>query len=175
MKSTVACATGSTGCFGVSKTLTFDDTTTATFGSSTWGLLDLSGSATTSTACTGKVGESQQASWISNGYPGLLAINKYYGATTGQRTSIRNALNTRIGQVLLVPVFDLSAQAWCTAGGFHVIGWAAWVIDTAIPNSEWNPHLKILHGHFVDYIDHDVDSVPGTGGGFGVKVIKLSQ
>jgi Putative Flp pilus-assembly TadE/G-like len=172
VRQSIVCAASSTGCFGAAKTLTFDETTTASYGSSTWGLLDLSGSATTTTTCDGKVGESTQRDWVLNGYPGLLAVNRYYGSTTGQRTSVRNALNARIGQILLVPVFDTGNKGWCTAGGFRVVGWAAWVIDSTIPNAEWNPSVKILHGHFTEFIAHDVESVPGVPG-FGVKVINL--
>ena len=55
-----------------------------------------------------------------------------------------------------------------------MVGWAAFVIDQLIPNSEWNPHVKTLHGHFEQYIAHNVDSTPGLTG-FGVKVISLLQ
>ena len=174
VRQSVVCTTTSTGCFNVAKTLTFDDSTTTSFGSSTWGLMDLSGSNTSSSACSGKASASEQAGWITSGYPGTLSVSRYYGASTGQRTSIQNALNSRIGQVLLVPVFDSSNMGWCDTGGFHIVGWAAWVIDRTIPNSEWNPHVKTLHGHFTQYIAHDVNSTPGFGG-FGVKVINLTQ
>jgi Flp pilus assembly protein TadG len=176
VKSSAACTSASSGCFGTSKTLTFDDSTTTAFGSnSTFGLIDLSGSASTSTSCSGNVGQSSQSDWVTSGYPGLLSVNRYYGATTGQRTAIQNALNSVIGKVLLFPVFDTANSSWCgSPGGFHVIGWAAFVIDQSIPNSQWNPHLKTLHGHFVQYIAHDVESTPGVPG-FGVKVISLIQ
>lgn len=174
VRQSVVCSASSTGCFGAPKTLTFDTSSTASFGSSTWGLLDLGGSSNTSSTCDGKVGESTQASWVTAGYAGLLAVNRYYGASTGQRISVRTALNARLGQVLLVPVFDLSDATWCTAGGFRVIGWAAFVIDSAIPNSDWSPSLKKLRGHFVQYIAEDVDSTPGVPG-FGVKVIHLTD
>ena len=176
IKSTVACATSSNGCFGAPKTLTFDDSTTTSFSSSsTFGLLDLSGGATTTTACNGNVGQGTQAGWVTSGFPGTLSVNRYYGATTGERIALRNALNAVIGQILLIPVFDSANLNWCTgAGGFHVIGWAAFVIDQTIPNGEWNPHVKILHGHFETFIAHDVVSTPGVPG-FGVKVISLIQ
>lgn len=175
IKSTVACATDSTGCFQAPKTLTFDDSTTTSFGSSTWGLLDLSGGSANTNSCSGNVGEGTQSGWITGGYPGTLSVNNYFGATTGQRTSIRNALNAVVGTMLLIPVFDTSNLAWCgNKGGFHVIGWAAWVIDQAISNADWNPHLKILHGHFVTFIPTDVVSQPGVPG-FGVKTISLVQ
>jgi Putative Flp pilus-assembly TadE/G-like len=176
VKTTVVCLTGSVGCFNTPKTLVFDDSSTVTFGSnSTFGLLDLGGSSTNSSSCSGKVGQADQSQWIVDGYPGLLGINRYYGATTGQRTAIRNALNSVIGRVLLIPVFDSADLAWCGGdGGFHVVGWAAFVIDQTIPNSDWNPHVKILHGHFETFIAHDVISEPGAGA-FGVRVITLTQ
>ena len=175
IKSSAACATGSTGCFFTPKTLTFDDSTTASFGSSTWGLLDLSGGSASSSGCSGNVGEGTEAGWVTSGYPGILTVNNYYGATTGQRTSIRNSLNAVVGKLLLIPVFDNANLSWCgNKGGFHVIGWAAFVIDQAIPNSDWNPHLKILHGHFETYIPTDVVSTPGVPG-FGVKTVALIQ
>jgi hypothetical protein len=48
------------------------------------------------------------------------------------------------------------------------------VIDQTIPNSDWSPHVKILHGHFTQYIVHNVVSTPGITG-YGVKVINLIQ
>jgi putative Flp pilus-assembly TadE/G-like protein len=175
VKTTVACTSASTGCFNTAKTLKFDDTSTTTFGSnSTFGLLDLSGSSTSSSACSGSVGQSQQAGWVNGGYPGLLSVNRYYGATTGQRIALQNALNSVIGTTLLIPVFDTANMSWCNQGGFHVVGWAAFVIDQTIPNSDWSPHVKILHGHFTQYIVHNVVSTPGITG-YGVKVINLIQ
>jgi len=177
VKTSVACAADSLGCFNSAKTITFDDSSTTAFSSSTtFGLLDLSGSSASSSACTGNVGESVQKEWITSnqGYPGLLAVDKYFGASTGQRQQIQNALNDALGKILLIPVYDTAAATWCTSGGFHVVGWAAFVIDQAIPNSQWNPHFKQIRGHFTEYIVHDVDLTPGVPG-FGVKVVKLTE
>ena len=104
-------------------------------------------------------------------------MNKWYGATNGQETAIRNAINSVIGKTLLIPVYDIADTTACQTpakGGYHVIGWAAIVIDMAIPNADWNPHQKTLRMHFVQYIAHNVDSTPGLSG-FGVKVIALIQ
>jgi hypothetical protein len=175
VKDSIACKTDSSGCFNVPKTLVFDESSAASFGAG-FGLLDLGGSSTTPGGCSGKVGQSEQSNWVKSGYPGLLAVNRYYGATTGERTALRNALNSVVGTVLLFPVFSSADPAWCGGdGGFYVVGWSAFVIDQSIPNSEWNPHFKTLHGHFVTFIAHDVESVPGAGGGFGVKTITLTQ
>jgi Flp pilus assembly protein TadG len=175
VKTTAACTSTSTGCFNVAKTLRLDDSSTTSFGSnSTFGLLNLGGSSASSASCSGTVGQSDQAGWVNGGYPGLLSVNLYYGATTGQRTALQNALNSVIGKVLLIPVFDAANLSWCNQGGFHVVGWAAFVIDQTIPNSDWNPHVKVLHGHFTQYIVHNVVSTPGITG-YGVKVVNLIQ
>jgi hypothetical protein len=170
------CTVGSSGCFGASKLLRFDDTTTVSFSSSTWGLMDLLGGSTSTSNCQGQASSSQIQDWISNGYQGLLSVNQYYGAVNGEK-STQNALNTQIGKPLLVPVYDSASTSWCknpAKGGFHIVGWAALVIDNTVTNSDWGPHVKQLHIHFVEYIVHDVDSTPGYSG-FGVKVIQLTQ
>jgi Flp pilus assembly protein TadG len=172
-----ACATAATTCFNSSKTLTFDDTTTTSFSSSSWGLMDLTGASDARTSCTGSVGASTQSSWITDTFSGRLSVNKWYGATNGQETSIRNAINDVIGKTLLIPVYDVADTTACQSpakGGFHVVGWAAFVIDMAIPNPDWNPHQKTIRGHFTQYIAHNVESTPGISG-FGVKVISLIQ
>jgi len=175
VKTTAACRSDSIGCFNAPKTLTFDDSSTTAFGSSTtFGLLNLDGSSTNTTTCSGTVGESSQAGWMTSGYPGTLSVDNYFGATTGQRTSIQQALNASLGKILLFPVFDNADAGWCSAGGFHVIAWAAFIVDQSISNSEWNPHFKQLHGHFTEYIVHDVDYV-STLTGYGVKVVKLTE
>ena len=175
VRTSAACASSSTGCFNVMRTLTFDDSSTTAFGSNTaFGLLNLDGSSTNPATCSGTVGQSTQAGWMTGGYPGVLSVNRSYGATSGQRTAIQQALNASLGKPLLFPVFDTADASWCNAGGFHVIAWAAFIVDQAIPNSEWNPSFKQLHGHFIESIVHDVDSVPGLTG-FGVKVVKLTQ
>jgi hypothetical protein len=172
IKASSACTSDSSGCFGTPKRVTFDDTTTTTFSSSTtFGLLDLGGSSTNSAACSGNVGQADQAGWIRSGYPGLLGVNRYYGATTGQRIALRNALADMLGEILLIPVFDTANKSWCTAGGFHVIGWAAFVVESIV---DWRPSVKTITGHFVVFIAHDVESTPGVPG-FGVKVIALIQ
>ena len=176
VKQTAVCTVGSTGCFGAAKTLTFDDSTTTSFSSSTWGLMDAGGASTASTSCQGQASDSDIQSWITGGYPGTLPVNRYFGGVNGQK-SVQNSLNTQIGQVLLVPVYSTASASWClnpAKGGFYVVGWAAMVIDQTIPDSDWSPHVKTLHVHFTEYIVHDVASTPGYTG-FGLKTISLIQ
>ena len=78
----------------------------------------------------------------------------------GDLEFVLGSLSDRLGGAIYVPVADE--------------GWAAIVIDMAIPNSDWNPHQKTIRMHFVQYIAHNVDSTPGLSG-FGVKVIALTQ
>lgn len=170
------CLVGSVGCFQAAKTLTFDDTTTTSFNSSSWGLMDVSGGSTASSTCQGQASSSDIQTWIQGGYPGTLPVNRYFGGVNGQK-STQNALNTQIGKVLLVPVYNQANIGWCqnpAKGGFYIVGWAAMVIDQVIPDSDWNPHVKTLHVHFIQYIVHDVASTPGFNG-FGLKTISLIQ
>ena len=53
--------------------------------------------------------------------------------------------------VLLFPVFDVANAA---AGSFHVIGWAAFVID--VVGVDWGSHIKPLTGHFMTFIATDL-------------------
>jgi hypothetical protein len=74
---------------------------------------------------------------------------------------------------LLFPVWD---QADAANKSFHVVGWAAFVID---PNGvNWGSQTKQLTGHFVTFIATDLASggtVPDPGYDFGVHVITLTK
>ena len=68
---------------------------------------------------------------------------------------IKQGLDARLGVPLFFPVFDTTANAgpvWY----FHVVGWAAFVID---PNGvNWGSQTKQLTGHFVTFIATDLAS-----------------
>jgi len=85
---------------------------------------------------------------------------------------VQNALDARIGTVLLFPVFktlDLQGSnaeyeiiAWI---GFHLNGWSQ------------NGNSASLDGYFTEYIAHGILATGGNGGApsssFGVKSIQL--
>jgi Flp pilus assembly protein TadG len=132
-----------------------------------FGMLDLSNSG-------GNVGSSTLGSWILDGYDQYLPLGQYDSDPGAKFSSanVQNALDARIGTVLLFPVFktlDLQGSnaeyeiiAWI---GFHLNGWSQ------------NGNSASLDGYFTEYIAHGILATGGNGGApsssFGVKSIQL--
>lgn len=171
IKNTVACTTAS--CYGQTKTVSFDESNVA---SSTIGLIDLTCHSTASTACPSNagVGASELKAWIETGYADALPANQWYGVKTGQSVGpIKQGFTDRLGVRLFFPVFDTTANAgpvWY----FHIIGWAAFVVDSV---DSWTPSQKRLTGHFVTFTTSDLPAgTPPTGGiDFGVHILTLVE
>ena len=177
---TVAC--NSATCFGSGNTLDLNFDNGGLDSVTRAGIVDLSGHSPSPNSCLATVNSATTLkTWIKSGYPDALPINEWYPQLNdnGAKNGVKNELEdlARTGQILLFPVFD-DAQPVCGGGGgFHVIGWSAFVIQTVVSwkgnfNAGTNNHT--LRGYFVTFIAHDVESVPGIPG-FGVKVIKLVQ
>jgi Flp pilus assembly protein TadG len=173
VKNTVACAATNPGCYGQTVTLTFDESQVA---SSTIGLIDLTCHSTASTACNtaAGIGGNQLKTWIENGYPQALPANQWYGVKTGETVGpVKQGFTNMVGIPLFFPVFDQVANNG-PAYYFHIIGWAAFVIDPG--GIIWGPQGRQLTGHFTTYIATDLASGGPLGGtDFGVHVITLTQ
>jgi Flp pilus assembly protein TadG len=161
----LACIVTDPTCFGQPVTLTFDEDAEFDPTKSKFGLLDLDRD--------GSAGAGDMKDWIENGYPDALPIDTDYPPANGEKNGIKQELEDAAEEerVLLFPVFD-SASA---STGYHVIGWAAFVIDEVV---EWTGHEHELTGHFVTFIATDLaaggTSVnPGTN--FGLHVITLTK
>lgn len=175
VKNTVACAVTNPGCYGQTVTLTFNESQVA---SSTIGLINLTCHSDASTACgsSAGIGGSQLKDWLDNGYPDALPANQWYGVKTGETVGpVKQGFTDRVGVPLFFPVFDQTATDGGSNWFFHIIGWAAFVIN---PNGiVWGPQGRSLTGHFVTFIATDL-AAGGTIGGatdFGVHVISLIQ
>jgi hypothetical protein len=178
VKNTVACTAASLSCFGTTKDLNFVE---SNLSSSAFGLINLSCQGASATSCSSSgTGASDLVGWIDNGYSGYLDVNKWYAAVTGEKIGpVRDALERAgaSGATLLIPVFDTADNS---ALSFHIIGWAAFVINSGGVISWKNdtpgcrPNCKVLRGHFVQYLAHGVMSSSG-GTGFGVRVVALVQ
>jgi hypothetical protein len=173
IKSSAVCLTGSTGCFGVTKRVKFNE---SSLSSSTFGLVSLKCQGATATSCSDSASAAELATWIATGYPDFLDVNKWYSATRGEKIGpVRDNLIAAYGRVLLIPVYDTADN---TALSFHVVGWAAFVISNVVEwkkdNPSCQPDCKVIEGHFVEYIAHGVISSSG-GTGFGVRVVALVQ
>jgi Putative Flp pilus-assembly TadE/G-like len=174
VKSTVACIVKNPNCFGQRLTVAFDE---SQISSSAIGLIDLRcQAASSSVSCGGGPGGSTLADWIDNGYGSALPSNTWYDVKTGQTVGpIDHALNdaANAGRALFFPVFD---QADGPNSAFHVIGWAAFVIDRGGVN--WGSQVKKLTGHFVTFIATSLaagNTLPSPDQDFGVHVITLTK
>ena len=175
VKNTVACAVTNPGCYGQTVTLTFDESNVS---SSNIGLIDLTCHSTISTACgsASGIGGSTLKDWIETGYADALPANQWYGVKTGETVGpVKLGFNDRVGVPLFFPVFDTTATSGGSAYYFHIIGWAAFVIDPT--GVTWTSQKRQLTGHFVTYTATDLAAGDPIGGAtdFGVHVITLTQ
>lgn len=175
VKRSSACAATSPACYGQTITLGFDESNVS---SSTIGLINLTCHSTASTACgsSAGIGANDLRDWIINGYGAALPSNQWYGVKTGENIGpIKQGFQARAGSPLFFPVFDTVANSGSNYF-FHIVGWAAFVIDTDAAAIQWTPSTKTLRGHFVTFIATDLasDIDPGAED-FGVHIIQLTE
>ena len=165
-------------CFGSTHTTTLNFNESV-LSSSSFGLIELSCPGA-GAGCKGTASSSEIVGWIDNGFTGLVSVQTDYPAVTGAKIGpVRDAINRNLNRTLLFPVFDTSNDSTKT---FHIISWAAFVIDTALATSDWKndapscrPTCKILHGYFTQVIVSGFLSAPGSGpADFGVRVVGLT-
>ena len=136
-----------------------------------FGMLDLQNS-------NGAVSTSIEAGWILHGYDQFLGLGMYNsdpGAKFGSQ-NVQSALDSRIGTVLLFPVFKT-----LTGGGsnakYDIIGWIGFHLDSYTVHG----NNATLSGYFTQYIAQGIlaQHSPGSGGVpssfFGVKAIQLIE
>ena len=161
----MACIVTDPTCFGQPKTLTLTEDSEFDPTKSKFGLLDLDRD--------GSAGAGDMKDWIENGYPDFLPINTDYPPANGEKNGIKKELEDAADaqRVLLFPVYD-TANA---STGYHVIGWAAFVIDDVV---KWTGKNHELRGHFVTFIATDLaagNPITDPNTDFGVHVITLTK
>lgn len=159
-----ACIVTNPTCFGQTVVLGFDDDNPFDPTKSKFGLLDLDRD--------GTAGSGDMKNWLDNGYPDFLPVNTIYPPANGEKNGIKSQLQSAADahRVLLFPVYDTA-----TATGYHVIGWAAFVIDDI---GKWAGKEHILTGHFVTFLATDLaagNPITDPSLDFGVHVITLTQ
>jgi hypothetical protein len=130
-----------------------------------FGMLNLKGG-------NGTPGASDEANWILHGFDKYLPLGEYQsdpGAKFSSSGTIQDALASRMGTVLLFPVFD-------TLGGngqnaiYTIIGWVGFHLD----GYDVHGNNATLTGYFTQYIAKGVQASSGTTQpDFGVRVIQL--
>jgi hypothetical protein len=173
VRNTAACAVTNPGCYGQTVTVNFNESQVST---STIGLINVECHSDSETGCDGgQAGGSQLKDEIENGYPNPLPANQWYGVKTGETVGpVRQGLEDAAdrAQILFFPVFD---QVGNGGRAFHIIGWAAFVIDPT--GVTWTSQTRQLTGHFVTFIATDLAGGGTLGGAtdYGVHVITLTQ
>ncbi|MFL6028946.1 MAG: pilus assembly protein TadG-related protein [Gaiellaceae bacterium] len=153
--------------FNVSTTLDYDDLGAP----GAFGMLNLDGE-------QGTVGSSKEAEWILHGFDKYLPLGKYRSdpGAKFESDNLNDALDERIGTVLLFPVYETLDGEGQNAE-YKIIGW----IGFHLTGYEVHGHSATLEGYFTEYIAQGVlsQSAPGTGGVpsslFGVKTIQLIE
>jgi hypothetical protein len=159
-----ACIVTQPTCFDKQVTLAFDEDDPFDPTKSKFGLLDLDRN--------GSAGAGDMKDWLDNGYPDYLPIDTVYPPANGEKNGIKQQLQDAADdrRVLLFPIYDTA-----TTAGYHIIGWAAFVIDDI---GKWAGQEHVLTGHFVTFIATDLaagnpSTDPSTD--FGVHVITLTK
>jgi Flp pilus assembly protein TadG len=176
------CLAADTACFGQTKVLNFQ----APPG---YSLLDLDRVSKTAPISGNTASTTQMSNWVTQGYPGVLPANAWYGAeaNSGGHNGMRSALASMAasGTPLLVPVFGIAPPPATspdpTTGAYYVIGFAAFVINdgTVTPQSWQGNSITGTHtitGHFTAFIATGVSGGPiGGPTDFGVHVVTLDE
>jgi hypothetical protein len=165
-------------CLGPSypKTLDFDS------GGFGYALLNLHCATNTPVStCATASPTSEMNTYMTSGFPGLLAVNKWYIQNNGAKNGIKQGVDDVIaaGTKLLIPVYDCVSVTppaiVCGSGtgnpaAYHVIGFAAFVI---VSRNGWNNGQgHTFTGYFTDYV---ATGVGGGGSDFGVHVLTLNE
>jgi Flp pilus assembly protein TadG len=161
------CNNSHTPTFNVPTTLDFDKMGAP----GAFGMLNLDGG-------SGAVGAKEEAQWIETGFDKYLGLGKYKSdpGAKFESSNVGDALDARIGTVLLFPVFDTLSGTGSNAE-YNIIGWIGFHLTS------WNVHghTAQLKGYFTTYIAQGIlaHAAPGSSGVpsslFGVKAIQLIE
>jgi Putative Flp pilus-assembly TadE/G-like len=147
-------------CFGEETSLDFDKMGAP----GAFGMLNLPGKG-------GTVGTSELGSEILHGFDKYLPLGVYNSDSGAKFNSseVEGALDTRIGSVLLFPVFSTLTGSGSGAE-YNIIGWVGFYLDGyAIHGTN-----ATLTGHFTAFIAKGIQVSSGTAQpDFGVRVIQL--
>jgi Flp pilus assembly protein TadG len=117
-------------------------------------------------------GTSEEANWILHGWDQYLGLGDYRSDPGAKFSSsnIQDALQQRVGTVLLFPVFRTLNGTGQNAE-YDIIGW----IGFRLASYDVQGNNAILHGTFETYIAHGILAQGGSGSPptFGVKSIQL--
>jgi hypothetical protein len=122
-------------------------------------------------------GASEEADWILHGFDKYLGLGNYRSDPGAKFSSsnIQDALQARMGTVLLFPVFRTLDEQGQNAV-YEIIGWIGFHLNSF----EVHGNNATLHGYFTEFIAQGILASTGGGGSgpsssFGVKSIQLIE
>jgi hypothetical protein len=152
--------------FNVGTTLDFDPMGAP----GAFGMLNLSGG-------SGTPGSSEEADWILKGFDKYLEPGKYRSdpGAKFESSNIADALDARIGTILLFPVFKNLDDGGQNAQ-YEIIGWIGFHLESYRVHG----HSASLTGYFTEFIAQGILAASGGGGSgpsstWGVKSIQLIE
>jgi len=148
-------------CFGTATTLDLEKV-----GPGAFRLLNLDGS-------KGGTGGKIDAEWILRGFDGYMPLG-WYGSDPGAAfndSKFDAALNVRIGDELLFPVYDKTVG---NGSGFnyHVVGWVGFLVTGFDAKGG---KKGTVDGHFVRLIWEGIQSTSSAAKDLGVRAIELVE
>ena len=121
----------------------------------------------------GGTGGKIDAAWILRGFDGYMPLG-WYGSDPGAAfndSKIKEALDIRIGDELLFPVYD-QVQSNGANFEYRVIGWVGFIVT----GFESNGSKGVVEGRFVRVVWEGMTSESGSGGeDFGVRTVELVE
>jgi Flp pilus assembly protein TadG len=120
----------------------------------------------------GTPGSSEESDWILHGFNKYLGLGNYQsdpGAKFSSGGNVQDALDGRIGTVLLFPVFDKLTGTGQNAQ-YNIIGWVGFYLESY----DIHGNTATLTGYFTKYIAKGIQASPGSNEpDFGVRTIQL--
>jgi Flp pilus assembly protein TadG len=120
----------------------------------------------------GGTGQQDLANWILHGFAGLMPLDNYYSDPGAKfnASQVISALNERIGDTLLFPVYDDTRKSGANFD-YHVIGWVGFTV-TGFDASGNNGKV---FGYFTSVIWEGIMGSPDGEGNFGARTVALVE
>jgi hypothetical protein len=120
----------------------------------------------------GGTGQQILSDWILHGFNGLMPLDNYYSDPGAKfnASQVISALNERIGDTLLFPVYDETRKSGANFD-YHVIGWVGFTV-TGFDASGNNGKV---FGYFTSVIWEGIMGSPDGEGNFGARTVALVE
>lgn len=154
-------------CFGVSTEIELHDLHKPGSGDAagSFGLIDLMNQG-------GSVGSAELAAWLQNGFDKYMQLGDYDAvpSTKFNSSHIRNALDIRLGTVLLFPIYRTIKNPGSNAQ-YSIIGWVAFEVD----DYQIGGDNGKVRGKFKSVIWEGLQATSGGAPNYGVRAVQLVE